>query len=149
MSVLDSLLTGGVFGFLGKAIDKIFPDPEDKAKAQAALMKAQVDGSIDTLNAELQVMVAEAKSEDKFTSRARPGFLYVVYIIILSAIPMGVLYAISPETAGNVSTGFRLWLAAIPEAMWALFATGYLGYAASRSYDKNKILSSVGSLKSR
>jgi len=84
------------------------------------------------------VMVAEASSQDKWTSRARPSFLYVMYIMILTAIPMGVVYAINQPLAANITAGVKAWLQAIPESMWALMGAGYLGYAASRSYDKAK-----------
>ncbi len=82
----------------------------------------------------------EAKSADPWTSRARPSFLYVVYTFILAAIPMGFLFAFEPETAEAVTEGVRLWLAAIPGEMWALFGAGYLGYSGMRSYDKRKLI---------
>jgi hypothetical protein len=34
----------------------------------------------------------------------------------------------------NVNAGFK----AIPEALWAVFATGYLGYVTARQYGKVK-----------
>lgn len=121
-----------------KILDKVFPDPAKKAEAQAKLIGLQQSGELKELEIAMSAILAEANSSDPWTSRARPSFLYVVYIIILSAIPMGFLYAFSPETATNVSTGFKDWLAAIPEAMWTLFGAGYLGYAGARSFDKRK-----------
>ena len=122
----------------GKLIDKLIPDPEKKAEAQAKLLTLQQSGDLKELEIAMSAILAEAKSSDPWTSRARPSFLYVVYIIILSAIPMGFLHAFSPETATNVSTGFKSWLDAIPEPMWYLFGSGYLGYAGARSFDKRK-----------
>jgi hypothetical protein len=81
-------------------------------------------------------MVAEASSQDKWTSRARPSFLYIMYIMILGAIPMGIVYSISPGTAADITVGVKAWLAAIPEAMWVLMGAGYLGYTTGRSFDK-------------
>lgn len=141
--MIAQLLTGGAFTFLGKAIDKIFPDPEQKANAKALLMQAQVNGDLATLNAEMQVMLAEAKSQDKWTSRARPSFLYVIYLMILTAIPMGVIYAVDPQLAANITTGVQAWLAAIPKELWTLFGMGYLGYVGGRTYDKKKVLDSL------
>lgn len=133
---IANLLTGGVLDFLAKIVDKAIPDPEQKARAQAAIMQATVSGEIQALQAEMQVMLEEARSTDPWTSRARPTFLYVIYLLIVSAIPMGVVYAVSPSTAANVTTGFGAWLGAIPEPMLWLFGAGYMGYAASRTADK-------------
>ena len=119
-----------------KILDNFIPDPQAKAEAKQKLLEMQQSGDLKELEVQMSAIVMEAKSQDPWTSRARPSFLYVVYIIILSAIPMGILYAISPETAGNVSTGFKQWLEAIPEPMWTLFGAGYLGYAGARSFDK-------------
>lgn len=128
--------TGGVFKFLETAVDQIFDTPEEKAAAKAKIMKAASDGRINELNASLSVMLAEAKSADKWTSRARPGFLYVVYAYILAAIPFGVLFAFEPGIADDVAGGVKMWLASIPDQMWTLFGAGYLGYVGARSYDK-------------
>lgn len=82
----------------------------------------------------------EAQSQDPWTSRARPTFLYVVYIFILSSIPFGVLFAIVPEVAGGVVNGVSAWLRAIPDEMWGLFGVGYLGYTGARTYEKKKLM---------
>jgi hypothetical protein len=52
---------------------------------------------------------------------------------------MGVVFAVSPETAANVTTGVSSWLESIPDSMWQLFGVGYLGYTAARSVDKSRI----------
>jgi len=142
--MIAQLLSGGMFSFLGKAIDKIFPDPEAKAKAKAALMAAEANGNLATLNAEMQVMLAEAKSNDKWTSRARPSFLYVIYLMIVAAVPMGVIYAVNPQLAVNITTGVKAWLTAIPKELWTLFGMGYLGYVGGRSFDKKKTIEALG-----
>ena len=64
--------------------------------------------------------------------------MYVFYVLILAAIPMGITYALNPVLAADITTGFQAWLAAIPEEMWTLFGVGYLGYAAARTVDKRK-----------
>ena len=85
-----------------------------------------------------QVALEEARSQDKWTSRGRPMFLYVVYVFLLSAIPIGILSVFSPVAAERIATGANAWLSAIPESMWYLFGAGYLGYGAFRSFDKWK-----------
>jgi hypothetical protein len=86
----------------------------------------------------LSAILAEAQSTDPWTSRARPSFLYVVYILILASIPMGFLYAFSPETAAAVTTGMREWLAGIPKDLIELFQWVMLGYIGGRSFEKVK-----------
>lgn len=121
-------------------IDKIFPDPEARDKAKIELLKLQQEGEFKALEARFSAIVAEAKSQDKWTSRARPSFLYVMYIMILAALPMGVFYAFNPDTAHAIATGLQEWLKAIPESLYALFGAGYLGYAGARSYDKKTMI---------
>lgn len=128
----------GILDIGGKLIDKLIPDPEQKAKAQLQLLQLQQTGELDDLKTRLSAILAEAQSTDPWTSRARPSFMYVMYLMILAAIPMGILYAISPATAQGIADGMRAWLAAIPQEMWGLFGVGYVGYAAARSYDKSQ-----------
>ena len=126
----------GVSDLLKTGIDKIWPDPQAKATAEATIMQATAAAAIDKLRASQAVMLAEAQSQDKWTSRARPSFLYVVYILLLASLPMGVLYAHSPETASQVISGFHNWLAALPDSIINLFQWVMLGYTGARSAEK-------------
>lgn len=124
---------------LGKTlIGKIFRDPSEKAKAELELLAMQQSGELQAMQVQLSAIIAEAQSQDKWTSRARPTMLYVVYFLILASVPMGVLYAFQPETAGQIAAGMQKWLAAIPEPLWELMSIGYLGYVGARSVDKWK-----------
>ncbi|NRO95624.1 hypothetical protein GWC77_06700 [Paraburkholderia sp. NMBU_R16] len=87
---------------------------------------------------QMSAILAEAQSKDPWTSRARPSFMYVMYILILCAIPMGVLAAFSPETAVSIARGMQAWLKAIPDALWTTFGTGYAGYVIARTYEKKR-----------
>ena len=127
-----------IFSIGGKLIDKLFPDPVEKAKAQAELARMAQEGELKELEVRMSAILAEAKSADPWTSRARPSFLYVVYLVILAAIPMGILHAFNPDMAMGIAEGFAAWLNAIPEDMWMLFGMGYLGYTGARSLDKRK-----------
>lgn len=60
-------------------INKLLPDPEQKAKAQLELMRLQQEGEFKELEAELQILTGqieinkiEAGGDDKFTKRWRP-----------------------------------------------------------------------------
>jgi hypothetical protein len=120
------------------AIDKVWPNPDAQAQAQASLIKANSDAALAQLQQQMSVMLAEAQSADPWTSRARPSFMYVMYILILCAIPMGVLSVFSPTAATAIGTGLKAWLGAIPDAMWGTFGTAYCGYTLSRSWEKKK-----------
>jgi len=132
--VIDGLLDVG-----GKLIDKIWPDPAEREKAKAKLMQMQQDGELKELQTRMSAIVAEANSQDPWTSRARPSFLYVIYIMILASIPMGILSAFDPAMAIAISEGMKAWLGAIPDSLWTLFGVGYTGYAAVRTFDKRGI----------
>jgi len=125
-----------IIDLASNVIDKIFPNASDREKAKYELIRLQQNGELKELEIRMAAIIEEAKSSDPWTSRARPSFLYVMYIMILSCIPMGVLYAFNPSIAHNIATGMQEWLKAIPEPLYALFGAGYLGYSASRSYDK-------------
>lgn len=133
MAVFDSLIAP-----IAGLIDKIIPDPRARDAAKLELLKSQGGQDMETLRTHLSAIVAEAGSNDPWTSRARPSFLYVMYAMILWAIPMGLIAAIQPQTARDMAAGMSAYLSAIPESMWALFGTGYLGYTAARSWGKAK-----------
>ena len=133
-----SLLLGPAFELGSKLIDKLFSSPEEKAKAQLELMKMQKDGELEEMKTQLSVILSDSQSADKWTSRARPSFLYVVYLLILSAIPMGIVYAIHPATAANITLGFKEWLSAIPQPLVDLFTIVMMGYIGGRSLEKIK-----------
>lgn len=129
---------GSVFDFGSKIIDKIFPDKTEAEKVKLQLFQAQQAGEFKELEERMSAIKAEASSADPWTSRARPTFMYVVYVLILAAIPFSVLFAFSPGIATAVVLGFKSWLAAIPDSMLTLFGVGYVGYAGARSYEKVK-----------
>ena len=126
----------GIFSIGEKLIDKLLTTDEEKANAKVKLMQAAAAGELAALQTQLSAIMAEAQSADPWTSRARPTFLYVIYLLILAAIPFGIFWAISPGDAERVALGFKMWLDAIPEPLYALFGAGYLGYTAFRSWDK-------------
>lgn len=135
---MDPITLGGIFSLGGKLIDKLFPDPEARDKAKLELIKMDREGELESVKVQLSAILAEAQSTDPWTSRARPSFLYVVYILILFSIPMGVLTVFNPAAADQFTLGFKGWLNAIPEPILTLFGTVMLGYVVGRSYEKTK-----------
>lgn len=78
----------------------------------------------------------EADPNDRWTRRARPTFIYVMYLLLLWSIPMGLLAGVRPAMAAAMIRGMAQYLSAIPEPLYALFGTGYLGYTVAREWGK-------------
>ncbi len=125
-----------VIGSIASIIDKVIPDKAARERAKLELLKLHGTQEMETINARLSAIVAEANSTDPWTSRARPSFLYVMYAIILWSVPMGVIAAFSPASAAAIATGMTAYLGALPEPLYALFGTGYLGYTVARQWGK-------------
>jgi len=133
MSILEAIV-----GPVSKLLDKIIPDPQARDRAKLELLKLQGDQEMATIAAQMQAIVAEANSSDPWTSHARPSFLYAMYALILWAIPMGLIAAADPAMAKGIGEGMTAYLRGIPEELYALFGTGYLGYTAARTWGKVK-----------
>lgn len=129
MSIIE-----GIIGTIASLIDKIIPDPKARDAAKLELLKLQNSQDMDILRNQLSAILGEAQSADPWTSRARPSFLYVMYIMLLWAIPMGLIAAIRPEAAANFARGMNAYLTGLPEPLYALFGTGYLGYTVGRQW---------------
>ncbi|WP_375290123.1 holin family protein [Qipengyuania sp.] len=133
MALFDSLLTP-----IASILDKVIPDKAARERAKVELLQLQGTQEMQLIEARLGAIVAEAQSSDPWTSRARPSFLYVMYALILFSVPMGVIAAFDPATANAIGNGMTQYVAALPDALYALFGTGYLGYTAARQWGKIK-----------
>ena len=91
---------------------------------------------MDAAKTQIAAVMAEAQSADPWTSRARPSFLYVMYALLLWSIPMGLIAAVQPQMARDIAAGMNAYLNGIPEPLYALFGTGYLGYTVARQWGK-------------
>jgi len=120
-------------------IDKIIPNPKEKAAARLKLAELEQQGELKEQEVMLSAIIMEAQSKDPWTSRARPSFLYVIYIMILFSVPMGILSAFEPKTATDIAEGMKSWLGAIPAELWYTFGAGYLGYTGFRSSEKKGV----------
>lgn len=129
-------LTPALIGPITSIIDKIIPDKAARERAKTELIRLEVSNELETLRAQLSAIVSEAGSKDPWTSRARPSFLYVMYALLLWALPMGMIAAVRPEAARAIAEGMNAYLAGLPEPLYALFGTGYLGYTAARQWGK-------------
>lgn len=142
---LSGILAGGLFDVGSTLIDRLFPDPDDKAKAKRELEALEQQGELAKMSQRYEAITAEAESEDPWTSRARPAFMYVFYLVILSLVLVAPIVGVFfPDKMvlffDNVAAGFE----AIPGELWWLFGSGYLGYGAFRSYEKKSGVSGKG-----
>jgi hypothetical protein len=94
----------------------------DIAKLQMQMAQAAQDAVTREVEAAAQTIRAEATNGDKFTSRARPTFLYVGNTIILCN------YLIFPLIGRPII--------AFPEPLFWLFGSVMLGYVGARSWEK-------------
>ena len=133
MPLLETLI-----GPVAAIIDKVIPDPAARDRAKLELLKLESSREMDLLQARLSAIIAEAQAADPWTSRARPSFLYVMYALLLWAIPMGLVASVSPATASSIALGMSAYLNGLPEPLYALFGTGYLGYSVVRQWGKAK-----------
>lgn len=121
--MLDKLLSS--LPIVNNVLDRVLPSKlsnEEKAKLAHEL-------DIELLRQRGSILAAEASSEDKWTSRARPSFLYVVYAVIIFN------YIILPLVG---VLGISLPELVIPEALWNMFGMGYLGYVGGRTWEKTR-----------
>lgn len=133
MPLIESLI-----GPIAALIDKIIPDKEARARAKLELLQLEGSQELQQIQTRLSAIIAEANSADPWTSRARPSFLYVIYVLLLWAIPMGLVAAFRPQAALDIARGMNAYLGGLPEPLYALFGTGYLGYTAARQWGKLK-----------
>ena len=119
-------------------LETSIPDPKAREAARIELARLEDSHDLELVKAQLTAIVAEAGSNDRWTGRARPAFLYVMYVLFLWSLPMGLIAAARPDMAAAISHGMTAYLNALPEPLYALFGTGYLGYTAARQWGKVK-----------
>ncbi|SRR6266849_1506964 len=140
MPLLDQLFSGGIGQAFKDIVGTFKLSPEDKAKFQAAIDENQKEIQLaqialeakaqDTVAREVEAasgnIRAEAATGDKFTSRARPSFLYIMQGILVCN------YVVFP-LLGKAALAF-------PDAIFWLFGSCMLGYTGARTWEKFSIL---------
>jgi hypothetical protein len=129
---MNPLLLGPLFE-LGKGIiDRVFPDPQQKAAAELELMKLAQDGDMKQILAQLEINAKEAQHTSIWVAGWRPGFGW--------AGCAGFVYA-------TIGQPLLVWVGAIKgwpappdinvDLLWVV-VTGLLGFGTMRSVDKAK-----------
>lgn len=136
LGAIGSFATGGIKDLVLGVLDRIKLAPEKKAEIELAMANHAFE--IQKLEMELQAkeqerigkeieaasanIRAEASSGDKFTSRARPMFIYLMIFVL------GWNYVIVPL--------FHHSPLEFPEPLFWLFGSVMLGYTGARTWEK-------------
>lgn len=130
--ILD--IANGIIGL----IDKIIPDEKAREQAKLNLLQAEGQQELEKLKASMSAILSEAQSADPWTSRARPSFMYVMYLIMLLCIIGSIIGIWFPAEVKQASVNMGDLFKAIPGDLYWLFGAGYLGYTGARTYEKSK-----------
>lgn len=110
-----------------KILDKVFPDPAQKAEAQAKLFALQQAGELKELDSAMQIITSEAKSEHFLVAAWRPiTMLTFVFIVANNYIFYPYLSLFWDDAP----------MLAIPPDLWDLLKIGIGGYVAGRTGEK-------------
>lgn len=74
---MNPLILGSVFELGGKIIDRLFPDPAQKAQAELELLKLTQSGDLQTTLAQLEINAKEAAHPSVFVSGGRPFIMWI------------------------------------------------------------------------
>jgi hypothetical protein len=127
-----------IISAVSAVLDRVIPDPVARDKAKLALLQADGQQALNEMQISLSAIVAEANSPDKWTSRARPTFMYVIYSMLILCMVGSIIGIWYPDQVFQSSKNLSELLAAIPKDLWWLFGAGYLGYTGARSFEKWK-----------
>lgn len=108
-------------------LDKFFPDPAKKAEAQVKLLTMQQAGDLKELEAAMQVITTEAKSEHFIVAAWRPITMLTFVFIIANNYILYPYLSLFWDAAPSLT---------IPPDMWDLLKLGLGGYVVGRSVEK-------------
>ena len=135
------LWLGSVLEPVGKIIDSINAPQEERGKMRLALLESQIaltgkvlEYEVALVNAQQNVIVAEAKGESALQRSWRPA------IMVLFGVVIGWTFLIAPVGSWLLAAMFPSVtpppVLPIPERMWTLLELGIGGYIAGRSLEK-------------
>lgn len=130
------MMLQAVLPLLFSLIDRVIPDEKARELAKLEMMRTENQQVLSEMQASLSAVVAEAQSEDKWTNRARPTFLYLIYSVICMCFAGGIIGIWYPVETKLAAENINALLRALPEDLYTLFGMGYLGYTGARSFDK-------------
>lgn len=116
-----------LIGPVTSIIDKLIPDPQEKAKAKLKLLEMQQAGELTELEQQASIIRAEAQGESWLQRNWRPLLMVTFGIIVANN------YLLAPYLQAMFGVGIVLDM---PERLWDLLTLGVGGYVAGRSAEK-------------
>ena len=129
---MNPLLLGPLFDIGGKIIDRLFPDPSEKARAELELLKMTQAGDLQQVVAQLEINAREAQHASMFVAGWRPGAGWAGVI--------GLVYAAVGQPLLSWLASAKGWPAPPPVDTDLLLYVlgGMLGLGGLRSFEKVK-----------
>lgn len=134
MAIFDSIVSPLVSS-VSKIIDQFHMSPEEKAQAQLAIQQAAQQAQQQAADYDVKLndiagqnIRADAQSEDKFTQRARPWFMYIIEWVLAFN------YIVIPGY--QMVTGKPLAPVTLPADLLTLFGVCVTGYVFNRTAEK-------------
>ena len=145
---IATILGGGLSQMFKDVVGSFKLSPEKQAELRQVvdqnaheIQMKEYELQVRTMDAESKAIEAasaniraEAQSGDKWTSRARPTFLYLFYVILAFNF---ILVPIAQMIQGISFAQLRP--IEFPVILWEVFVAGYLGYTGVRSWEKRKL----------
>lgn len=141
-NILGQIIGGGLGTLVKDVVGTFKLSPEEKQKFELAIAQNEqairmkeyeltvkaIDAETAAVEAASANIRAELATGDKFVSRGRPTYLYIMYAILVWNF---ILLPMIQLCAGSAPHPIDL-----PTDMYWLFGCGYLGYSGFRSLDK-------------
>ena len=126
--ILDSVLNIGA-----KILDRVIPDKAEREKAQAELVKMQLNGELQQLAGQLDINKTEAQHQSVFVAGWRPFIGWVCGVALCYQ------FVLRPVVTWAVpSLGYTVAeMPGLDDNLWELMF-GMLGLGGLRSYEKIK-----------
>ena len=133
---MNPLLLRPLFEIGGKIIDRLFPDPTEKARAELELLKMTQAGDLQQVVAQLEINAREAQHPSIFVAGWRPGAGWAGVV--------GLFYAAVGQPLLSWLASAKGWPAPPPVDTDLLLYVlgGMLGLGGLRSFEKVKNVAS-------
>ncbi|WFF40407.1 hypothetical protein EVC62_02210 [Salinicola endophyticus] len=126
MNIVDKAIGAVVSPILG-IVDKAITDKDEAARLKADITKLLITERSSTLDARMQVLLAEANGESWLQRNWRPILMLVIVAIVANN------YLVAPYLGAMFGVGLTLPL---PQSLWDLMTLGVGGYIAGQTAER-------------